>query len=317
MVGFGPKTLWHGLQHAVRSFMDIAQKNKVVQSRLGLMVGGGFPPSHAMAIALWIALLSTREKLLPFIIAGGCVWHMEGFDFDPESEVDPVQLAKQRPEIYYTWSKILKASLERADKIFDSELDAIIEASNWSHEVFQQLKHNVRGRFKAWYCCSECNSDYTCLKLGLVEPRRIAFTECTKLQHKSHCDCQEFLESQGQPPHSFHDSLHDYSSDDELFHDAESEQGSEAETEQCEEPWRLKCDKYIREEELEGRNDPYTDVATILYRCQARLWLATYEPGQRLCGTCFLRSEGYMDDDVEDNSAFWSSMPMSFSNKEL
>ena len=320
MVGFGPKTLWHGLQHAIRSFMDIAEKNKVVQSRLDLMVGGGFPPSHAMAIAFWIALLSTSGELLPMILAGGSVWHMEGFDFDQDSEVDPVQLAKQRPEIHTTWSKILKASLERADKIFNSELDALIEASRWSHELFQELKsprHNVRDQFEESLCCSECNDDYTRLKLGLVEPRRIAFAECTKLQHRSHCACREFLGSQEQLPYSLYDSLDDDSSDGEHFHDAESQHGSEAEIGLDEESWRLECDRYIREEECAGRNDPFKDVATLLYRCQARLWLATYEPRQRLCGTCFLRSEGYTNNDVPDNSAFWSSMPMSFSNKEL
>ena len=146
MVGFGPKTLWHGVQHAVRSFINLANRDRVVQDRLDVIVGGKFPEPCASAIAHWMALITAGKKLLPMILDGGSIWHMEGFDYDPDAEFDPAVLA------------------------------------------------------------------------------------------------------------------------------------------------------------------------SLLYRAQARLWLGNYQPGQRFCGSCFLRSEGYMDEDVHNNGDFWSSVPMSFKN---
>jgi hypothetical protein len=320
-VGFGPKTLWHGLQHAVRSFMNLAQKNMVVQSRFDLMVDGRFPASYAMAIGYWIALLTAGKKLLPMILAGGSIWHMEGFDYDPDSEVDPIILAKQRPYIYSEWSKTLKISLETADEVFNSELDATLEESSWSQDTLQNLKSGKLDECEQGndpLCCSVCNDDYSLLKLGLVEPRWIAFTECTKFQHRYNCTCQEFLQSQGrlsEPPRIERgNSRDDSDSENESFHDAESQRGSDEESGSDDKTWLLECDRYIREIDNENAKDPFRGAAGLLYRSQARLWLGAYEPGQRLCGTCFLRSEGYMDEEVTDNGDFWSSMPMSFSN---
>src|SRR5256886_15601800 len=34
MIAFGPKSLWHGVQHAVRAFLDIEQKSMVIQGLL-------------------------------------------------------------------------------------------------------------------------------------------------------------------------------------------------------------------------------------------------------------------------------------------
>ena len=321
MVGFGPKTLWHGVQHAVRSFMDMAQRNKIVQSRLDVMVSGRFPASYAMAIAYWIALLTASKKLLPLILAGGSIWHMDGFEYDPDSEVDPVVLAKQRPHIYSTWSKTLRASLEKSDEVFNLELDTTVEESNWSPDILRSLKSGKSDEQEQDddpLCCSGCNDDYRLLKLGLVEPNWIAFTECTKFQHRYNCTCQEFLQRQGQlhePPRvERDDSRDDSDSEDEMFHDAESQRGSDGESDSDDQSWLLECDRYIREIENKDTKDPFREAASVLYRSQARLWLGDYEPGQRFCGTCFLRNEGYMNDSVTDNDDFWSSMPMSFSN---
>lgn len=321
MVGFGPKTLWHGLQHAVRSFVDLAQKNKIVQSRLDLMVDGGFPASYAMAIGYWIALLTAGKKLLPFILAAGSILHMEGFDYDPDSEVDPVILAKQRPSIYSEWSKTLKASLERADEMFNSELGTTLEELNWSQDMLQSFKPSKleeSAQDDDPLRCLVCNDDYNFLKFGLVEPSWIAFTECTRFQHRYNCTCQEFLQSQGRlhkPPHIERDNSRDDSdSENEFFHDAGSQCASDEESDSDGQTWLLECDRYIQEIDSGNSKDPFRDAAALLYRCQTRLWLGAYDPGQRLCGTCFLRGEGYMDEEVIDNEDFWSSMPMSFSN---
>jgi hypothetical protein len=314
IVGWGPKTLWHGLQHAVRSFVDIAQKNKVVQGQLNVMVDDEFPASYAMAISYWVSLLTAGKRLLPMIVAGGSIWHMEGFDYDPDSEVDPVILAKQRPYIYTEWSKMLRASLEKADEVFSSELATTVKELNWSQDTLKRLKSsklNEREQDNDPLCCSVCNDDYSLLKLGLVEPSWVAFVECTEFHHRYNCTCQEFLQSQGRLsklPHIERDNSRDDSdSENEFFYDAE-ERDSDGQT------WLLECNRYIREIDNENVKDPFREIAALLYRSQARLWLGAYEPGQRLCGTCFLRSEGYMDEDATDNGDFWASKPMSFSN---
>ncbi|PVH68362.1 hypothetical protein DL98DRAFT_631493 [Cadophora sp. DSE1049] len=322
MVGWGPKTLWHGLQHAVRSFVDMVQKNKVVQGQLNLMVDGKFPESYAMAISYWIALLTAGKELLPMIVAGGSIWHMEGFDYDPNTEIDPVVLAKQRPHIYTEWSKILRASLEKADVVFLSELAATLKELDWSQDKLKILKsRQVDGceQDDDPFRCSVCKDDYSLLKLGLVEPSWVSFAECTATRHSLKCNCQEFLESQGRlsnksPQIERDNSRDDSDSENEFFYDAKSQHGTAEESEFDDQTWHLECVRYAQEIDYENAKDPFRRIATLLYRSQARLWLGVYEPGQRLCGTCFLRSEGYMDEDVTDNGDFWSSKPMSFSN---
>ncbi|EPE27940.1 Ankyrin repeat-containing protein [Glarea lozoyensis ATCC 20868] len=313
MVGWGPKTLWHGLQHAVRSFVDIARKNKLVQRQLGLIVGGEFPGSYAMAIGHWVALLTAGKKLLPMIVTGGSIWHMEGFDYDRESEPDPVVLAKMRPYIYTEWSKALRANLERADEVFDTVLATILEELNWSPDKLRSLKFNKHEQEDHRLRCSTCNDDYSLLKLGLVEPSWIAFVDCTEFQHRYNCTCQEFLQSQGRcsmpPDIGGESSRPDSDSEDDFFYDAGSQHGDVEGSASNDQPWFSECSKYIQEIDNENIHDPFQEVALLLYRCQARLWLGVYEPGQRFCGTCFLRSEGYMDEDVTENGDFGSSRP--------
>lgn len=324
MVGFGPKALWHGVQHAVRSFINLANRDRVVQDRLDVIVGGKFPEPCASAIAHWMALITAGKKLLPLILEGGSIWHMEGFDYDPDSEVDPVALAKQRPWIYTTWSKTLKSNLENAHKIFASELAATLEIYNWSQAVLQDLKASkLKGNASenhAWRCLS-CQDDYSSMKFGLVEPSHIAFVECVKFQHRYNCACEEYIRirDQSREPTNILINLtaEDLAHDEDIFQDAKSQYESDDESDTGGHPlWHLECERYIAQAEHEDVKDPFRDAASLLYRAQARLWLGDYQPGQRLCGSCFFWSEGYMDEDVENNGDFWPSVPKSFRNSE-
>ncbi|PQE10641.1 ankyrin repeat-containing protein [Rutstroemia sp. NJR-2017a WRK4] len=295
----------------------MVQKNKVVQGQLNLVVDGEFPASYAIAISYWIALLTAGKKLLPMIVAGGSIWHMDGFDYDPDTEVDPVVLAKQRPYIYTEWSKALRASLERADELFISELATTLKELKYTSKI-ESNKLDERKQDDYPLRCSICNDDYSLLKLGLVEPSWIAFVECTEFQHKYNCTCQEFLQTQGRlskSPYIERVDSHDESdSENDLFYDAESQRGHAEESDSGDQTWLLECNRYIQENDNENVKDPFRGVTALLYRSQARLWLGVYEPGQRLCGTCFLKSEGYMDEDMTGNGDFWSSKPKSFSN---
>lgn len=324
MVGFGPKALWHGVQHAVRSFINLANRDRVVQDRLDVIVGGKFPETCASAIAHWMALIIAGKNLLPMILDGGSIWHMEGFDYDPDSEVDPVVLAKQRPYIYNTWSKTLKANLERAHKLFASELAATLEIYNCSQAVLQDLKASkfegtVNGKHSLR--CSCCHNDYSSLKFGLVEPSHVAFVECIKFQHRYNCACEEYIRTRGRS-HEPVNILINLTADglayeDDIFQDAKPQHEIDDESDTGGQPlWHVECERYMTQPEHKDFKDPFRDAASLLYRAQARLWLGNYQPGQRLCGSCFLRSEGYMDEDVQNNGDFWSCVPNSFRNSD-
>ncbi|ERF75789.1 hypothetical protein EPUS_01619 [Endocarpon pusillum Z07020] len=334
MVAFGPKTMWHGLQHAVRSLVDLEHKNMLVASKLGLKGAGGAeqqtPTSHGMAIAYWIVLRATGKQLLPMLVAAGAIMHIEGYDYDPDTEVDPAVLGQQLPFLYSEWSKALTKSIETVDKVMSSELDAALEEAGWTQDSLGELitnagKPDLSKERCHQMCCSVCGDDYSLLGVGLVEPRWIEFTECTSSNHKSNCICPEFLQSQGrlghceQPPgYESDDCQSDSDEENEIYHDAGSHNTTTATTtssqQECDSgdiDWTVKCQEFIRK--IEGKKkDPFSAVAALLYRAQARLWVERYGPGELLCGTCFLRREGYLDGEARDDDDIFASMPASF-----
>jgi hypothetical protein len=322
MVAFGPKTIWHGLQHAVRSFIDLEQKNMVVKRRLGLLVDGEFPVLYGMAIAHLIVLRATGKHLLPMLVAAGGILHIEGYDFDPDTEIDPAVQAKMLPFLYSEWSKALTSSLETADEVMSLELDVALEEAGWSRDVLRGVTENVgepgeRKDTDDGMCCSVCFGDYSSLGMGLVEPLWVAFTECSSSNHRFNCNCQDFLQRQrrsGGGEHVYKSRSDDvqYDSDDEndIFHDAESDHTTNGlETDFGEDSWITECKEYIHSVDNREKKDAFRAIAGLLYRAQARVWLGSYEPGELLCGTCFLRREGYVDGEKD----ILSSMPALFS----
>ena len=171
-------------------------------------------------------------------------------------------------------------------------------------------------------CCSDCGSDYSFLGKGLVKPRWIAFTQCTASEHRFNCTCTDFLQSRVDSQHREPPSKHELDSvqhlsdeENETFHDAESDwvindQGNGSE----DNAWIVECIKLIQQRESGRKNDPFWDVAVLLYRAQARVWLGRYEPGELVCCTCFLRREGYVDDEVNDDHDIFGSMPSVFAS---
>ncbi|CAG5177592.1 uncharacterized protein ALTATR162_LOCUS8306 [Alternaria atra] len=53
----------------------------------------------------------------------------------------------------------------------------------------------------------------------------------------------------------------------------------------------------------------FTDIATLLYSSQGRIWLSEYSVGERLCSTCLLCKEKYIGED--GLSADFPPMPKS------
>lgn len=328
MVGFGPKTIWHGLQHAVRSFVDLERQQMVVKNRLDLMVGREFPSSYATAIMYWIVLRAIGNKLLPLLLAAGSFMHIEGYDYDQESEVDPTVLAKHLPYLYDEWCKVFTTSLESTDEVLNLELDAVLEQAGWTEDALRKLTLQCNQECENWRSdgqlrCGVCDNNYSILGVGLVQPRWVEFEECTSSGHKQNCVCKEFLQAKqslglGSQSSNYNgeETQEDSDSDEDTYYNAESEQNLQHLASDLDEyAWMTECDRYRQGAEKDTAKDPFFEVTARLYRTQARKWLGIYEPGELLCGTCFFRREGYVDESGQEGSDFISSMPDSFSNQ--
>jgi hypothetical protein len=326
MVGFGPKTVWHGLQHAMRTFIEIEQNIIVVKNRLNVLVDGDFPDPYVTAIAYWIVLIVISKKFLVLLLAAGSCLHIEGYDFDYDTEVDPTVLAKQLPFLYETWCQCFTSTLESSIDIFISECDTALKEAGWSKDTLMNFKAAIAGNIigeqdaDRKMQCSVCHSRYSLLGFGLVEPRWIKFIECTTSGHRFDCSCEDFLENyeigrscQASPGYESESVKEDSESGEEIFHDAKDDTNDDSQgNEEDEIAWTTKCENLIQRIEAVKGKDPFQAVAIQLYRTQARTWLGTYELGERFCGTCFLKNEGYLDEEVKYDGDFLSSMPASF-----
>ena len=377
MITFGPRTIWHGLQHALRSFLQLAPEQMVLQKLSDLMANREMSPvrkSHACSIARWVAIRVAGQQCLPMLIVAAQILHIEGFDWiGGGADPDRPLIEKQLPFLFSKWTETLKDAFERADEMIALELEATFEKAGWIQNLLidsgsrnpnpDHGQHN--NELKR---CATCGDDYTCLDAGLVEPRWIAFAECTKAEHKSDCTCSEFplsyvtrklkgsgisaqrlnqhhqpdkiadvgqptqgntetgplnfrgtLESNvvnsetsstGQPKGAADDeciargcqfecSSDEDDNDEECFYDLddcpEQDESSIIET--------LNCDN----------SDPFKAVAHHLHCVQGRTWIGSYEPGELVCGSCFLRREGYVNELGKDEDVdYFFSMPSAF-----
>lgn len=323
MVAFGPKTLWHGLQHAVRAFIDMEQKGMIVRKRLNSIVGDKFPVSYGISIAYWIALVAISKSLMPMLLIAGSMMHVEGYDYDPESQIDPTVLAKQLPYLYEAWGKALTESIETMDEVLNSEFDATLEETGWSDDLLRDFKAKIdtpeKLKSQSQQGCSVCLDDYSLLGHGLVEPRWVTFLECVGSRHKRDCSCQELLDQYKAigylQPSSTHvrNNTNDSDSEDEVFHDAESDPtDSKKSNNPDENSWVVDCERLLREVENGKGKRPFQEVTAHLYRCHARVWLGSYQTGEMLCASCFLQGEGYIDKESKEDWDLSSSMPASF-----
>ena len=368
MITFGPRTIWHGLQHASRSFLQLAPEGMVLQRLEDLMArkkAKAIKRSHARSIARLVAIRVAGQQCLPMLIVASQILHIEGFDWiGGGAEPDRPLIEKQLPFLFSKWTETLKDAFERSDELIAQEVDATFEKAGWTQNLADSSDSKDPGPDHAQNDnevkrCATCGDDYTCLGAGLVEPRWIAFAECTKSEHKSDCTCSELppsyatnkakatdhqpanvdqpaegntetnqqdlretpeshavnsgISTPGQPKDSADDgppprkSGSDCSSDEddndaECFYDLDDypkiDEGSIVEA--------LNCDN----------NDPFKAVAHHLHCAQGRTWIGSYEPGELVCGNCFLRREGYVNEVGKDEDVdYFFSMPEAFGGK--
>jgi hypothetical protein len=306
LVAFGPKTVWHALQHAVRSFLVHERDNQFLQRLLNPSkeIEKGVSTSHAASLSHWLALRASQRKLLPMVVDAGRYLHLGGFDW-VEDDITPSHFVKALPVIYTTWSLALPDNIDKVEAFIEIELEGIYEKTAWTPEF---ILESISGKEDTCHnqqnskCCSVCGDDYSRLGVGIVAPAWITFIECIKTSHKFHCSCSEFLQKSGatQTPVNLNDPVDgDLDVDEEFFREADEDISQH-------------CEEHMQKYLADKGADPFLDAATLLYRAQGRVWLSAYEPDDLLCATCFLMSEQYIGEDSLGTEGEFSPMPESF-----
>jgi hypothetical protein len=302
-VTLGRRTIWHGINHGVRAFLDLIQVDMVKQKLLSLGYFGEktfIDHSHLVSISQWVALQVASRKLLPMQIMAASFLHIDGYSWIAGGEEpDPLFLEKSIPYLFNEWTNTLRDSIERVEELTVRELEETVCKANWNSG--QQRPHAEEltsdeqlsdGKF----CCSECGDDYTTLAAGLVEPRWIAFAECVKSYHQFNCTCFE-------PVRDHYSQSIKLPSNEALgpqncpgSRDPQSDQTLD------DEDWIL--------ERLEDDNkDPFKGVAHFLYCVQGRRWFGSHKLGELLCGSCFFKREGYLNEDGKSDWETYGTVP--------
>ncbi|KAK4158896.1 hypothetical protein QBC43DRAFT_363022 [Cladorrhinum sp. PSN259] len=322
VVACGARTLWDGLQHAVRSFLSHQQDSQILLDLLELESAGGDAKGgcHAddhlgiemrslgTAMSHWLALRASQRELLPMIVEAGRFLKMESFDWI-EDNITPREYVRGIPAIYNTWTKVLPDGIENLRNLVEEELEYILGSLRIDRD---RLKDAIRaGQKEVAYpaqdkkVCSECRDSYVKLGAGLVQPRLIVFDECWKTGHKRECECKAFLNDLG-----ITGTMYATHSEGE---DSESEVDEEFFADDLDEALldRL-CHAYNKMHLRDSRIDPFHEAATLLYRAQGRMWLSSYEPRDVLCATCFLKREHYISADGDSRGQDFTPMPEAY-----
>lgn len=320
VVACGARTVWDGLQHAVRTFLSHQQDRQLLLELLELdsknkCSNGGHDTidddpdiqmqSLLTAMSHWLALRASQRVLLPMIVEAGRLLKMDRFDWI-EDKITPREYVRTFPVIYSTWAKELPKGIENLGAHMEEELEQVLSSL---HMDRNQLKHAIRAveqedasNARDSKFCSDCSDSYVKLGAGLVQPQLIAFDECWKTGHKRDCSCEAFLSDLGITGTTY------------VTHtegeDSESEADEEFFTDDTDDTLidRL-CQVYNKMRLKDDKMDSFQTAATHLYRAQGRIWVGSYKATDFLCGTCFLKRENYISADGDCRGQLFTPMP--------
>ncbi|OCK87309.1 uncharacterized protein K441DRAFT_682720 [Cenococcum geophilum 1.58] len=94
----------------------------------------------------------------------------------------------------------MPGGVEKVDELITLELQTTLAKAGWTQETLRDsifdtaLKAEPKPDSK---CCSQCGDDYKSLRIGLVAPVWITFTECVKTKHRFNSGCAEFVRRAG------------------------------------------------------------------------------------------------------------------------
>jgi hypothetical protein len=308
-VEFSARNIWSALQHAMRSVSNHARHSNYLEQVLCLSREERSKVSkrHLDALGSWLALRISGRVLLPMIVNGGSFLQMKGFDW-MEDNLTHRQFLQALPSIYSAWCTALLDCIEQVKTYMREELDRFLCQLGMAQGAFiraltraNNLSHNNSSGKLPRTACTHCKDDYGPFACGLVEPARIAVTECVKSGHNANCVCDKV-----QKAPTISDELPEYTGIFQTDSDNDNNDTHENDEFFDAQPHVFNDDDV----QIISTSSMFTDIATLLYSAQGKTWLGEHSVGERLCSTCLLLKEKYIDKD--GLSADFPPMPRSF-----
>jgi hypothetical protein len=306
-VEFSARNIWSALQHAMRSVLNHARHSNYLEQILCLSEDQRSKVSrrHLDALGSWLALRVSGRVVLPMVVNAGSFLQMRGFDW-MEDNLTHRQFLQALPTIYSAWCNAVLDCIEQVRAYMHEELDRYLcQLGITRHAFIHALTHTKGISHSPSVCnlsrtaCTHCKDDYGQFACGLVEPARIAVTECVKSGHNSDCVCDKI-----QKDSAISGDFHEYTG---AFQTDDKDDNTDADDEFFDAQPHLFNDTDLQTRTM---SDMFTDIATLLYSAQGRNWLGEYLVGERLCSTCLLFREKYIGED--GLSADFPPMPRSF-----
>lgn len=292
-VEFSARNVWSALQHAIRSVLNHAHFSKVLERILDLTVDEheAVSQDHINAMGTWVALRVSGRVLLPMLVNAGSFLQMRGFDWIND-ELPHKQFLQALPNIYAAWCRAVIDAVEQIEAYMREELDECLAQLNMTRTAFlEAISHskttsaNLQCQKNEELVCTACGNDYTTLGNGLVAPARIAVTECVMTGHDFDCHCQGVTNT------SLHTEPQDLPFYSGSYHEGNVDDGIDIDEE------FFDADPYAFCFSEASESDVFSNIATLLYRAQGRVWLGNYTIWERLCASCVLSREHYIGED--------------------
>jgi hypothetical protein len=298
-----PRIVWSALQHAMRSVLNHERYSRHLARLLQLSEDEtrNINQRHLSALGSWIALRVNGRALLPMVLYVGSFLQMKGFDWIEDS-MSHREFLQAQPNRYAAWCHAVLDAVEKIELYMREELDLSMQHLGWTRDDLisalsdtDVLALSSNDHLLNPQTCSQCKDNYDMMAYGLVEPARIAIQECVRTGHESDCICQSIFTENDVAA-----ELSDYSGV------CCNEEGDESDTD--EEFFDAQPLHFDNQDQSDSKM--FSEMATLLYKAQGRIWIGEYAIGERLCGTCFLLKEQYIGED--GFAAEFPPMPMSF-----
>jgi hypothetical protein len=300
-----PRILWSALQHAMRSVLNHQRYSRHLERLLQLSDDEtrNVSQRHLSAFGSWIALRVNGRALLPMILCVGSLLQMKGFDWIEDS-MSHREFLQVQPSLYTAWCHAVLDAVEKIEVYMHEELDSSMQQLGWTrNDLIGALSDDGVASLSSDdhtpnpKTCSQCKDNYNMMAHSLVEPARIAIDECVKTGHESDCVCQTISFAS----HDLAAELPDYTG---VCYDEDEGNKSDADA------GFFDAQPFHFDDQNHPNGNMFSDIATLLYKAQGRLWIGEYAIGERLCATCFLFKEEYIGED--GFAADFPPMPKSF-----
>jgi hypothetical protein len=309
-VEFSPRALWSGLQHAIRTLLCQERHNRFFEDRilkLSQYERKAISQSHLDAISLIMAFRVSGRILLPMALTAGSFIQVKGFDWI-HTEVTHREYLQALPMIYSAWCHALLDCAENLENYIRLEWEESLEQLGCTRGDFldtisaqNTIATKDDGRSERFVCTS-CTQDYSALPSALIQPVQVATVECAYTGHKWNCVCDSTYLPKDSPMAATH--LPEYTGMCSETHvDSDSETDEDEQFYDTEEYYDalpyLTTSFGVPITSNHHSQAFFEDVAALLHRAQGRTWVGEYTSEDRICASCLLQREQYIDRDGE------------------